>query len=71
LPSWVAAYPYSCNNDTAKTANDIRNLILFPDKYLATDPIGAIINPSGYLFTSPECADCTLRGSKTPPAFWK
>jgi hypothetical protein len=72
LPSWVAAYPYSCNVDTAYIPySNYRNLILFPDEYLATEPIGPIINPSGYFWTSRECADCTLRGSKIPPAFWR
>ena len=72
LPLWAPAYPYQCNVDTAKVGKpDWVNLVLFPNTYLATDPIGSIFNPSAYLWTTRECADCTIRGSKIPPDFWK
>ncbi len=25
----------------------------------------------GYLYSSPQCADCTIRGNTKKPAFWK
>lgn len=67
LPAWVADYPYTCSNDTAKDGA-LQNVINYPDIYLAT----SFDRHSGYyLYTTRECADCTIRGSKTPPPFWK
>lgn len=67
LHAWVATYPYSCTNDTAK-GGKLQDLIDNPDIYLATD----FDRRSGYyLYTTRECADCTIRGSRTPPPFWK
>jgi len=38
-------------------------------------PIDPILDPSlnikGWLAAPPKCVDCTLRGSKVPPAYWK
>jgi hypothetical protein len=72
LPQWVPDYPYGCSLDTAKLNRpEYPALILYPDIYLATDVIGPRLSPSAYLFTTRVCADCTIRGSKTPPPFWK
>ena len=72
LPSsFFPVYPYACGADTIKTADQDQ---------ITSAPVGTIyiIGPAsskgksvGWLVTSPLCADCTLRGSKTPPPFWK
>ncbi len=73
LPAWVANYPYTCEVDTVKTHtyqyyNDLVNGPL-----IATGPpplAGSGLPPKlGY--TTPVCADCTVRGSKTPPPFFQ
>jgi len=67
LPAWVATYPYTCTNDTAK-GGTLQDVIHYPDIYVATD----FDRRSGYyLYTTRECGDCTIRGSRTPPPFWK
>jgi hypothetical protein len=72
LPTWTPNYPYSCSLDTAGTSGpNYNNLVLYPDIYFATDPIGPILAPVGYYYTSRACADCTIRGSLTPPPYWK
>ncbi|GAC1304049.1 MAG: DUF4249 domain-containing protein [Mucilaginibacter sp.] len=72
LPQWTPNYPYDCNLDTAKLGTpDYNNLIANPDALLAVDEVGPAFSPIGYTFTSRVCADCTIRGSKTPPPFWK
>ncbi|RZL10205.1 MAG: DUF4249 domain-containing protein, partial [Hymenobacter sp.] len=35
-----------------------------------TIPVDYVSNPDGYSASSPECADCRLRGSITKPSFW-
>lgn len=71
-------YPYTCEQDTAlyndKTGtNQVQNVLINPPiDYFATSPIvapnGAII---GFLYSTRECVDCTLRGKVDIPAFWK
>lgn len=71
-------YPYSCEQDTAlyrdKTGtNQVQNVLINPPiDYFATSPIvasgGGII---GFLYSTRECVDCTLRGKVDTPAFWK
>jgi hypothetical protein len=72
LPRWVPDYPYGCNLDTAKVGPGqiYHSLIADPEIFLATDGFPTF-SPSLYLYTSRACADCTIRGSKTPPPFWK
>jgi predicted secreted protein len=66
--------PTPCFNDT------LINLIPLTKAHLysITDPFFQFTNssiismkPLGYLYTDPLCADCTLRGSKTTPSYWK
>jgi hypothetical protein len=73
LPSWVAAYPYACNIDSASVGSpNYQNAIQNPSVVLIISGYGPNpLSPSGYLTTSRECADCTIRGSITPPPFWK
>ena len=71
-------YPYKCEQDTAlysdKThTNQVQNVLINPPiDYFATSPItasgGGII---GFLYSTRECVDCTLRGTRQTPAFWK
>ncbi|MGZ3763204.1 MAG: DUF4249 domain-containing protein [Mucilaginibacter sp.] len=70
-------YPYDCKQDTAlyvnkQGNNDVQAVLVNPPiVYIPTSAIivrGAIV---GYLYSSPECADCTLRGTTQPPWFWQ
>jgi hypothetical protein len=72
LPAWEPAYPYTCNVDTAVIGKyNYHNLVTSPDLFLATDPIGTVASPTGYLWTTRECADCSTRGSLIRPPFWR
>jgi hypothetical protein len=71
-------YPYKCEQDTAlyrdKTGtNQVENVLIRPPlDYYATSAIvasgGGIV---GFLYSTRECIDCTLRGKVDTPAFWK
>jgi hypothetical protein len=81
LPStWFPAYPYSCTVDTAlycrpignACQNDVAEFLIPPGS--GEIPITALYaGPKiiGFLATEPDCADCTIRGTTAPPAFWK
>jgi len=72
LPQWIPAYPYACNLDTTRTQGvTIQTLIDDPDIYYPIEAFGPPLNPSAYTFTGRECADCTIRGTVTPPPYWK
>ena len=77
--SYIAAYPYDCEQDSTllfnpKTKeNEVQDFIIAapPGSVDATTAItsgGFII---GYFRSSPICADCTLRGTTAQPSFWK
>lgn len=80
-PLTLPAYPYDCEQDTALYSNkegynEVQNVLINPP---FTDfPIFAIFGDDpihdgiiGFTYSTPQCADCTLRGSKKRPAFWK
>ena len=78
--NWIVSYPYQCNLDTllychgpgVPCQNDVA-LFLLPlnTKEFAIYPIEIKGSAVGYLSTDSECADCTIRGTTTQPAFWK
>jgi hypothetical protein len=73
LPSWVPAYPYTCNLDTAKVGTQTyQDVLNYPSIYYIVGAVGSNnFNPTGYLYTDRQCADCTIRGTVTPPPFWR
>jgi len=73
LPAWVPAYPYVCSLDTPTMVGSYnwKNLVDYPDLYLPIDGVGPVSNPTAFSWTTRPCADCSIRGSLTPPSFWK
>ncbi|WP_157741055.1 DUF4249 domain-containing protein [Mucilaginibacter xinganensis] len=76
--TWLPAYPYDCALDSAWYDNPKSHLnqvaaYLIPRIEIPVTPYFAngSISPVGYLATGIECVDCTLRGSKQQPVFWK
>ncbi|HEY2580603.1 MAG TPA: DUF4249 domain-containing protein [Mucilaginibacter sp.] len=80
LPVWNPADPYNCQLDSElymyckpNCINQVAlNLIPLGSAEIPVYevPIGSPF-PIGYMSASNYCTDCTLRGSKTQPAFWK
>jgi hypothetical protein len=70
------SYPYACGLDTAFSADSLsyNSPIAIIENtnsgYLIT--YKAIVNgiPVGFLYTTRDCADCTIRGTKQVPSFW-
>ncbi|MDR3697470.1 DUF4249 domain-containing protein [Mucilaginibacter sp.] len=71
-------YPYDCEQDTAlyrnkQGYNDVQNILInqpvtdLPTRALFT-PTGSIY---GFLYSTPDCTDCTLRGTTKTPSFWR
>ncbi len=79
--AWTLFDPYGCHVDTAlinppMTPNAPPSvkaaLITLPPQGYAIFPFAdATLKIIGYMYTVPICADCTLRGTKTQPIFWK
>ncbi len=78
IPNILPIYPYECEQDTALLVNkngfnEVQNtLINPPPSYLPTQglfaPGGSIY---GYLYSSSQCVDCTIRGTTQTPPFWQ
>ncbi len=79
LPSeWTLQYPYDCNQDSTLYKNpitksdDVAAYIIsgiYLPTYAITGPMGG---PAiGYGRASYQCTDCTLRGYKRRPDFWR
>jgi hypothetical protein len=65
-PYLVAKYPYDCERDSAK-GGDVQTTLIDPP--LTAIPLAPF--PGGYLYSTPICVDCTLRGTTTAPPFWQ
>jgi hypothetical protein len=76
-PYLLAKYPYDCVQDSALYSNkhgfdEVQNdLINPPIVYVPTVGIFASGYEIGVCFSTPICVDCTLRGTKQTPSFWK
>ena len=77
--TWAATYPYDCEQDSAlfmdprtlpKYQNTVIPLIPLPNAFVPTEPITKMNAVIGYLYSDHSCADCSIRGSTTPPGFW-
>lgn len=78
LPPYTSVeYPYDCVMESALfhdkvNGNEVQTVLIDPPfTDLATYAIygpGGII---GFMYSTPLCVDCTLRGTKKRPAFWK
>jgi len=71
-------YPYDCEQDTAlyrnkQGYNDVQNVLI--DQPITDLPTDALFTPMGviygFLYSSIDCTDCTLRGTLQKPPFWK
>lgn len=73
LPAWAPVYPYSCEEDTVKGDAIINTLVRDSANFIPTGPapMGGQTSSSFYLYSSRVCVDCTVRGSRTEPAFFK
>ena len=79
LPQYtLPVYPYDCEEDTALFSNkehynDVQNTLINPP--LTALPTGQLSASGGgvigYLYSTPQCVDCTLRGTTQTPPFWK
>jgi hypothetical protein len=70
-------YPYDCTQGTALYKDQLGNnqvqntLINPPIDYLPTSAIYAGTTIIGYLYSSLECTDCTIRGTLQAPSWWQ
>jgi len=67
--AWQPAYPYACHLDSI-TKNIQERLIDLPVSEYTVTYIGSSFAPRGYLATSRDCADCTIRGTTVQPSYW-
>lgn len=72
----LTIYPYDCEQDTAAyiTPNGLNTvyteLMTRPITHMATSALGSNLPPTGFLYSSSLCVDCTLRGTTQKPDFW-
>jgi hypothetical protein len=74
---WLPKYPYDC--DLADTAYFFNPLTMLNEVKLhiidgTGIPLQSISSPTsgnGFTYSSPSCADCTIRGRIKTPSFWK
>jgi hypothetical protein len=75
LPAWTPTYPYSCELDTDKTYTSewYNDLVNNPKSPLIPTgpPPPALGYPAAFAYSTRVCVDCTIRGTKTAPSFWR
>ncbi|HZX58759.1 MAG TPA: DUF4249 domain-containing protein [Mucilaginibacter sp.] len=73
----LPVYPFDCKQDSAlflnkQGHNDVQEVLINPPLvYIPTSAITANGGIVGYLYSSSQCADCTLRGHSYPPYWWQ
>jgi hypothetical protein len=78
---WVAAYPYGgCRLDSTYFVEPFTHFMAVQELLIALPPVALGISEMkgpdgratvGYMRSTTECADCTIRGTKKQPDFWK
>ena len=80
--NWLVDYPYSCTADSILFVDASGKSVTYPVKEILV-PLPNRYIPirqfsvdgatafAGFLASSIQCVDCTLRGTKTRPVFWK
>jgi hypothetical protein len=77
--NWLPTYPYQCENDSllfCRGMSCINEVALYLiDINSGNIPTNAILSPSGsilgYQASDRTCTDCTVRGTKQQPDFWR
>jgi hypothetical protein len=76
--NWLPKYPYDCEMDSLYYSapftgeNQVKNyLINQPHIQIPVQPLITVGGIIGFFGGTYECADCTIRGRKQQPAFWK
>lgn len=82
LPNYKTQYPYDCELDTVfdnpphpgtlPVGNLIpANSLYMPVNALYLPPANPFGKPTAYTYSTKVCVDCTLRGKRNPPLYWK
>lgn len=82
LPNYATQYPYGCQLDTAwlnppRTGSYLESILIpLSSPYgivnaLYLQPPNPFGLPTSYNFSTKECVDCTLRGRRNPPPYWR
>lgn len=82
LPHYTTQYPYDCELDTSflnpphpgtRPINDLipANSSYIPVNALYLPPANPFGLPTAYTYSTKQCVDCSLRGKRTPPSYWK
>ncbi len=81
--AWAPTYPFSCKLDLCVNTNNppvppkdpdlqwAKTAVIYLPVHGFVTSIVSPIYPAIYEYTTPECADCTIRGQTQKPVFWK